>query len=113
MLRDGSDRGQAVVELLALLPLLAALGLGAVQGVLAAEGLWMSGVAARAGARAVAAGGDPAVAARAALPGAWSRRIAVIAPASGNVTVRLRVPSVLPAAALGSVESTAGPGAGR
>ena len=56
--------GQASVELVALLPLLAAVALLAWQGVVAGQAIWLSGAAARAAARAFALGDDPTAAAR-------------------------------------------------
>jgi hypothetical protein len=51
-----STRGQASVELVALLPLLALNALALWQGVVAAQAAWLAGGAARAAARAQALG---------------------------------------------------------
>ncbi|MEA2226926.1 MAG: hypothetical protein QOF04_556, partial [Solirubrobacteraceae bacterium] len=48
------ERGQATVELVALLPLLMLVALAAWQGVVAGQAIWLSGSAARAAARAEA-----------------------------------------------------------
>ena len=63
------EQGQASVELVALLPLLVAGTLALSQLVLAGHAAWAASSAARAAARALAIGGDPALAARRALPG--------------------------------------------
>jgi hypothetical protein len=88
-LRDPS--GQASVELVALLPLLA-LVVGALwEGVLAGEAVWSAAGAARAAARAQAVGGDPLDAARGAVPGVLRPGIRVT-PAGDGVRVRLGIP---------------------
>ena len=60
--------GQATVELMALLPLVAVLGTLLWQGVVAGQAIWFSGSAARAAARAQAIGHDARAAARRVLP---------------------------------------------
>jgi hypothetical protein len=97
-------RGQATVELVALLPLLALLILALVQAVLAGDAAWSAVTAARAGARAAAVGRDPAAAVRAAAPigGAGAR----IDRDGDTLRVRLPIPSVLPLS-LGSVAASA------
>ena len=71
--RDSS--GQASVELVAMLPVLA-LALGALwQGVVAGQAIWMSGSAARAAARAHALGDDAEDAARRSLPRTLARGV--------------------------------------
>jgi pilus assembly protein CpaE len=62
------ERGQASVELVAVLPLLVACALIAAQALPAGWALWSAGNAARAGARAEHVGGDGERAARSALP---------------------------------------------
>jgi len=87
--------GTASVELIATAPfLLLALVLVA-QAALAGHALWSASVAARAGARAALVGGDPAPVARGALPPAL-RRGARIEGSGGPVSVRVRVPGLLP-----------------
>ena len=90
-----SERGQATVELAALLPLAAVIALAAyalLAGLSAGE---QAGVAAEAGAIALLQDRDPAVAARAALPERVRRRAAVtVAGRRVTVAVRPRVPLV-------------------
>ncbi len=89
-----SDRGQASVELVALLPLLILILLALLQAVLAGYAAWSATVAARAGARAHAVGGDVERAVRRAAPVGGDR--ARIRRDGDVLTVRLPVPSVLP-----------------
>ncbi|MBF6620957.1 MAG: pilus assembly protein [Patulibacter sp.] len=92
----GAERGQASVELVALLPLFALILLALVQACLAGYAAWSATTAARAGARAHAVGTDVERAVRAAAPigGAGAR----IARDEDAITVRVPVPSVLPIA---------------
>ena len=99
------DGGQAAVELVALLPCLAAVLAVAWQLVLAGHATWASAVAARAAARAAAVGGDPEAAARAHLPTRLERGLDVRRRADGAVEVALRVPAVVPALRLGRVHA--------
>jgi len=87
-------RGQASVELVALLPLLVLLLLGLLQGALAGYAAWSASTAARAGVRAAAVGRDPAPAVRRAAP--IGGRTARVERRADEVVVRLRVPRVLP-----------------
>jgi hypothetical protein len=97
-------RGQASVELVALLPLLALLLLALIQAALAGYAAWSASTAARAGARAAAVGRDPALAVRRAAPiGGSAARIDRDGEA---VKVRLPIPSVLPMG-LGTVTGVA------
>jgi hypothetical protein len=92
-----AQRGQASVELLAVLPLLVALGLAALQLLAVGYAGILAGNAAEAGALALAGGSGPADAragARTALPG-WSRARTRVRVEGGRVTVRLRPPSLL------------------
>ena len=90
-----AERGQATVELAALLPLVAVIALAAyalLAGLSAGE---QAGVAAEAGAIALLQDRDPAGAARAALPEAARRRATVmVAGRRVTVAVRPRVPLV-------------------
>jgi hypothetical protein len=105
--------GQAAVELLAVLPLLLAVALGAAQLLAVGYASVLAGSAAEAGALALAGGAhepggaeaaaggrpDPAAggaeaAARAALPG-WSRARARVRVSGGEVRVLLRPPTLL------------------
>jgi hypothetical protein len=93
------EEGTASVELIATVPfLLLALALVA-QAALAGHALWSASVAARAGARAALVGGDAAAVARRALPPAL-RRGAWVENSEGPVSVRVRVPALLPLPAL-------------
>jgi len=88
------SRGQASVELLALMPLLLALALAVLQLLAVGYASVLAGNAAEAGALALAAGGDARAGAREALPG-WSRARAHVAVRGGEVDVRLRPPALL------------------
>jgi uncharacterized membrane protein len=91
---DG-QRGQATVEIVALLPLLALLALAAWQAAVAGQAAWLAHSAARAGARAAAVGQDAERAARAALPERLQRGLRVDAGGDGGVVVRLPLRSVI------------------
>lgn len=94
--RVARERGQAAVELVALLPLVATFGL-AIGHVLAAEASRsLAGHAAEAAAIAVGRGGDPDDAARAALP-EWSHERVEVRVRGREVRVRLEPPAVVPA----------------
>ena len=80
--------GQATVELVALLPLLAVLGVG----------LWQA---------AEALGTDPGPAARDVLPPRLEEGLSVRARDGGGVTVTLRIPSVVGSGALASTSAEA------
>jgi TadE-like protein len=88
-----SQRGQATVELVALLPLVVLAAAVLLQVALAGHAAWSAAQAARAGARAVAVGGDPRAAARAALPASLARGLRVVRGRDGEVRVTVRVPS--------------------
>lgn len=106
-----TDRGQATVELVALLPLVALLVLAMAQGAVAGWSAWSAGGAARVAARASALDQDPQRAARRALPAmlAGSARVREHdAAGEPAVSVRLRIPSVLPGVRLGTVRAEAG-----
>ncbi|MGI9020625.1 MAG: hypothetical protein ACR2G3_07950 [Solirubrobacterales bacterium] len=91
--RRRDDRGQASVELVAILPVLALLTLLALQLAIIGYGLWAGANAARAGARAEYVGGDERRAARSAVPEAFRRGFR----ATGSpLRVRVRAPSLLP-----------------
>jgi hypothetical protein len=104
------EEGTASVELIAVVPfLLLALAVAA-QVALAGQALWSAGVAARAGARAALVGGDAGAAARRALP-APMREGARVGEGDG-VSVRVRVPRLLPWLPDLSVGARAGLGPG-
>lgn len=91
---DHREEGTASVELVAVVPILLLGVLVAAQIGLAGQALWSAGLAARAGARAALVGGDPAAAARRALPP--SLRSAARVRESGGVSVRVEIPRLLP-----------------
>jgi len=106
--RTGGEDGQATVELVGVLPLLAVLGLLGWQAVLAGQAVWLAGAAARAAARASVVGGDAQAAARDALPPWLERRVRVSPAGTGEVRVVVGVPLVLGAGELAGVSAVAG-----
>ena len=88
------ERGQAAIEFLGVLPAALVVVLAGWQLALAGQAAWLAGNAARVGARAQAVGGDPAVAARSALP-SYLRRGLEVNGAGGRVSVRVPVPLLL------------------
>jgi Flp pilus assembly protein TadG len=87
-MRITSERGQAAVETVALVPLLLVVGLGALQLLAMGYASVLAGNAAEAGALALADGRDPRAAARQALPG-WSEARARIGVDGGRVEIDL------------------------
>jgi hypothetical protein len=96
MLRPRHDDGQASVEMVALLPLLALMVAAAWQAVLVGQAAWVVGGAAREAARAQALGHDPAAAARRALPPALRAGLRVARDGDDAVRVRVGIPLVVP-----------------
>jgi len=92
--RIGDQRGQATVELVALLPVLAALLAALWQAALAGHAVWAVTVAARAAARADAIGGDARRAARSHLPASLEPGLRVTTPTAGEVRVSVRIPAL-------------------
>jgi hypothetical protein len=92
------EAGQASVELVAALPALLLAALVALQMLAAGYALTLADGAAEAGALALASGRSAASAARSALPG-WASDDVEVAVRGGEVSVRLRPPSPLPALA--------------
>jgi hypothetical protein len=90
-----AERGQASVELLALLPVLLVVAVAAAQVLAAGYAGVLAGNAAEAAALALAGGGDPRAAARDALPG-WSRKRLQVTVEGGQIEVRLRPPVLFP-----------------
>ncbi len=90
------EAGQATVELIAAIPLLVLAGAVALQLLLTGYALTVSDGAAEAGSLALVAGRPAKAAARESLPG-WAADGAEISVSGGEVTVRLRPPSLLPA----------------
>lgn len=82
--------------MVALLPLVLLVGLVAWQLVLAGHTLWLSGAAARAGARADTVGVSAEKAARSALPESMERDLSVERLREGGVRVSVGVPLLLP-----------------
>lgn len=93
-----AERGQATVELIAALPALLLAGLVALQLLAAGYAMTLADGAAEAGALALASGGSAAEASKAALPG-WAEDDVSVSVEGGEVSVRLRPPSPIPALA--------------
>ena len=91
-----AERGQASVELLAVLPAVLLVGALVWQLALAGHAAWMCAHAARAGARAELVGRDSRAAARSALPNGLERGMRVERRKAGGVRVKVRVPLLLP-----------------
>jgi hypothetical protein len=91
-----TERGQAGVELVALVPCLLLVVAALAQGCLFALCAIAAERAASAGARAASHGTPPGAAVRAVLPGALARTVRVRVSADGAVAVTLTVPRVLP-----------------
>jgi hypothetical protein len=96
LLDPRSERGQASVEFVALLPVLLLLGALAWQLALAGHALWTCAHAARVAARAEAVSQDGRAAARSALPTALERGMTVSKRPGGGVRVSVRIPLLLP-----------------
>jgi Flp pilus assembly protein TadG len=101
-----SERGQAAVELVAVLPVVAALLAGLWQLAVAGHAAWAAARAAEAAARAEALGFDPRAAARRVLPAPLERGLRVRVEAEGRVALTLRIPSSF-GVRVGTVSSTA------
>jgi hypothetical protein len=103
-LRDAT--GQASVEFVAVLPVVALVVGGLWQAVVAGQAVWASAGAARAAARAEAIGGDAAEGARATLPASLRHGLRVDADPSG-VRVDLSIPLVFTGGRLATVSARA------
>jgi hypothetical protein len=90
-----SQQGQAAVELVALLPMVALIAMVLWQLAVAGQAVWLASAAARAAARAHAVGGDEGVAARGVLPPRLEHGLHVRSRDDGSVLVRLAVPAVV------------------
>ena len=104
------QRGQATVEFVALLPLVAVLAGLLWQAVVAGQAVWLAGSAARAAARASALGADARVAARGVLPQRLERGLVIVERPGGRdegVRVAIRIPSIVGDARLGTVTARA------
>ncbi|MGN6257486.1 MAG: pilus assembly protein [Solirubrobacterales bacterium] len=94
------------MELVAVVPFLLLALVVAAQIALAGQALWSASVAARAGARAAAVGGDAVAAARSALPPSMRREAKV--EDEGEVSVRVEVPRLIPSLPAVRVGATSG-----
>lgn len=101
------QRGQATVELVALLPLIAVLGALLWQAVVAGQTIWLVGSAARAAARATAVGTDARAAARRSLPPRLRRGVVVRRSGDDGVRVALEVPAIIGSGRLTTVSARA------
>ncbi|HEY8082801.1 MAG TPA: hypothetical protein VIE64_04500 [Solirubrobacterales bacterium] len=95
-MRLSDSSGQAAIELVAGLPALLLAGLVALQLLAAGYALTLADGAAEAGALALASGRPVVPAVRGALPG-WAESDVDVVVSGGEVTVRVRAPSPLPA----------------
>lgn len=106
--RRPGEHGQATVELVALLPLLAVLAALLWQAVVAGQAVWFAGSAARAAARASAIGSDARAAARRVLPDRLERGLVVDRERGDQgVRVAIQIPTVVGTAGLGRVSARA------
>jgi hypothetical protein len=94
------ERGQALVELIAALPIMVTVGLTLLQLLAAGYSAVLAGNAAESAALAIAADADPRAAMRTALPG-WSKARARLEVRGRTAEVRLRPPSPIAAVARG------------
>jgi hypothetical protein len=103
------ERGQATVELVALLPLVAVLGGALWQAAIAGQAIWLAGSAARAAARASAVGADARAAARRVLPARLERGLVVTRVGTGHdgVRVTIAIPAIVGAGHVGGVSARA------
>jgi hypothetical protein len=88
-----SQRGQSTVEVVAMLPVAAAVAFALLQALAAGISAQLADHAAEAGAVAILQGHDPQDAVRKALPG-WSRSRSDVSVDGRKVRVRLRPPSI-------------------
>ena len=91
------ERGQASIELVAVLPCVLLVAAVVWQLVLVGHTAWLTAQAARAGARADAVGRDAEAAARSALPRSLERGLEVDSRPVGGVRVSVRIPLLLDA----------------
>jgi hypothetical protein len=104
---DRRQRGQASVELVVLLPVVALVAASLWQAVVAAQAAWLAPSAARAAARAAAIGRDPVAAARGVLPARLEPGLAVAVAPGGAVRVSVPVPLVWGRRNLGLISARA------
>lgn len=108
--RGSAEAGQATVEFVALLPLVAVLAGILWQAALAGQAVWLSGSAARAAARASAIGDDARAAARRVLPDRLEHKLVVVerpAGARDGVRVAIRIPAIVGGGTLATVSARA------
>ena len=111
--RSRAEQGQATVELVALLPLMAVLAGLLWQAVVAGQAVWLAGSAARAAARASAIGADTSAAARRVLPDRLERGLVVRDASSGGgggsggVRVAIGIPAIVGSGRLTTVVARA------
>jgi len=91
------DRGQAALELVAVLPMVLTVLAVCLQLLIAGYTVVATDDAARAAARACSASASPTAAARSALPSQLMSNLDGVATAGEQVTVRVRMPVILPA----------------
>ncbi len=104
------ERGQSVIELVAMLPLLVVVGLAVAQVLMAGAARELAGHAAEAGAVALLQGGDAEEAARRAVPG-WTRSGLAVDVDGGAVRVTVEPAALVPPLArLLSATAVARPG---
>ena len=102
------ERGQASVELVALLPLVAVLAGVLWQAAVAGQAVWLAGSAARAAARASAVGSDARAAARRVLPARLERGLVVTRVGRDDgVRVAIAIPAIAGGGRLASVSARA------
>lgn len=89
------ERGQASVELVAVLPCVLLVAAVVWQLVLVGHAAWLTAQAARAGARADAVGRDAEAAARSTLPRSLERGLEVDRAGNGGVRVSVRIPLIV------------------
>ena len=89
------ERGQASIELVAVLPCILLVAAVLWQLVLVGHTAWLTAQAARAGARADAVGRDADAAARSTLPRSLERGLEVDSRRAGGVRVAVRIPLLL------------------
>jgi hypothetical protein len=108
--RSSPQSGQATVELVALLPLVAVLAGILWQAALVGQAIWLSGSAARAAARASAIGADAPRAVRGVLPDRLERGL-VVKERQGEtrdgVRVAIRVPAIVGGGTLATISARA------
>jgi hypothetical protein len=105
---NARERGQATVELVALLPLVAVLAGALWQAAVAGQAVWLAGSAARAAARASAVGADARAAARRVLPARLEPGLVVTRVHGGDgIRVTIAIPAIVGRGDVGGVSARA------